>query len=325
MRGLIKSAWKRILVVLGFIGNKFAIFNLSNALTSMPSPFPHRVREILDASTPVNPIKWSPNLPAIELAIPSTLKDLPYLNLVIRSAIKNSYNPVRLVRIIVPSSEIEQFRLTLGGGVKGTTLELIDEEQLLGNLLEICNVVAPLDRRGWLIQQVLKYLCVLTSESAGVLIMDSDTVLTTPRTWLDEDGTQMLMISYEYHLPYQLHFLKFKMALDKSGGALKSPRVSYVTHHQIMQPDLLREMLGGELNWEAGLRAWISTIDFQTQSPACEYHCYGTYLALAKTRRYKLARWGNIPMQRSQFQGLSFDGSGDRFGKVCSISVHAYL
>ena len=325
MRGLIKSAWKRILIFLGFFGNKFAIFKLSNALSSKPAPFPHRVREILDASTPVNPIKWSPDLPAIELAIPSTLKDLPYLKLVIQSAIKNSHNPIRLVRVVVPSSEIEQFRLTLGGGVEGTTLQVIDEEQLLGNLLEICNEVAPLNRRGWLIQQVLKYLCVLTSKSAGVLIMDSDTVLTTPRTWLDEDGTQMLMISYEYHLPYQLHFLKFKMALDTSSGAPKSPRVSYVTHHQIMQPDLLREMLGGELNWEAGLRAWISAIDFQTQSPACEYHCYGTYLALAKTHRYKLARWGNIAMQRSQFQGLSLNRSRGRFGNVCSISVHAYL
>jgi hypothetical protein len=310
---------------LGFFGKKFAIFKLSNALSSEPAPFPRRVREILDASTPVNPIKWSPDLPEIELAIPSTLKDLPYLKLVIQSAIKNSYNPIRLVRVIVPSSELEQFRLALGGGVEGASLQVIDEERLLGNLWEICNKVAPLSRRGWLIQQVLKYLCVLTSESAGVLIMDSDTVLTTPRIWLDEGGTQLLMISYEYHLPYQLHFLKFKLVLNKSSGAPKSPRVSYVTHHQIMQPELLREMLGGDLNWEAGLRSWIGTIDFQTQSPACEYHCYGTYLALTRTDRYKLARWGNIAIQRSQFPGLSLNSSMGTFRNVCSISVHAYL
>ena len=329
MKNLFKSAWFPLLEIFGLFGRRIGVSNLNHYISATPKAFPLRIREIIDASTLINPLKNQKELPSIEIAIPSTSKDLPYLVPVIQSAIKNSVNPISRIKVVVPRSELDEFDFALRDEVFGMSVEVIDEELLLGDLTQLCNSVAPTSRRGWLIQQIVKYSCVLNSDSDGVLIIDSDTLLTVPRIWIDNNKTQILMISHEYHLPYQLHYLSFRNKIASLGNSESCPRVSYVTHHQLMQPVILREMLGGDSRWPQGLESWINSINFDSQSPACEYHCYGTFLELHKRDAFRFARWGNVAVSRSNYEKfilrLSKVEQNQTFRKICSFSVHAYL
>jgi len=328
MKSFLKFTWYIIVSFFRVIGVHIGLSKLSHSVSSSPSPFPLRFRELLDASSPINPLRRSRNLPSIELAIPSTVKDLPYLESVIKSAISNSENQIISIKVIVPRLELGVFQTILGTSSLGIKIKILDEEKLLGNLLSVCDSISPPDRKGWLIQQVIKYLCVLRSNSNGVLILDSDTLLTERRTWLNDSGTQILMISHEYHLPYQSHYLTFRKNMQKENVSARSPRVSYVTHHQLMQPHILKEMFGGELEWMRGLETWVKSINFTTQSPACEYHCYGTFLELQNKGAFTIARWGNISMNRSDYEEFlqdGLEGSNKAIRSACSISVHAYL
>lgn len=329
MRKNLRQAWRVLLFIFGVVGVRAGIWNFNHLVSNIPRPFPQRFREFIDACTPIDPLGKISKLPSIELAIPSTLKDLHYLELAIKSVLKYSANPISCIKVVVPSGQIEQFSMVLGKSFGDIDLQIIDEEKLLGNLLTICNSISTPDRRGWLIQQVVKYLCVLTSDSKGVLIVDSDTILCSPRTWIDENGLQILMISREYHLPYQQHYLAFREKISAHLDVERNPRVSYVTHHQLMQPKHLREMLGGSSSWLLGLEIWINSIDFSSQSPACEYHCYGTFMELHKRDQFTFARWGNVPVNRSEFvrfiEKLNQRKPRVIYKDTCSVSVHAYL
>jgi hypothetical protein len=329
LRKNLRLAWRVLLFIFGVVGVRAGIWNFSHSVSNIPSPFPQRFREFIDACTPIDPLGKISKLPSIELAIPSTLKDLHYLELAIKSVLKYSANPISCIKVVVPSGQIDEFSKVLGKSFDDIDIQIVDEEKLLGNLLTICNSISTPDRRGWLIQQVVKYLCVLTSDSKGVLIVDSDTILCSPRTWIDENGLQILMISREYHLPYQKHYLAFREKISAHLDVERNPRVSYVTHHQLMQPEHLREMLGGSSSWLLGLEIWINSIDFSSQSPACEYHCYGTFMELHKRDQFTFARWGNVPVNRSEFvhfiEKLNQRKPRIIYKDTCSVSVHAYL
>ena len=55
---------------------------------------------------------------------------------------------------------------------------------------------------GWVLAQYLKIWTVATSESEGVLVLDADTLLLSPRIFLDRSGKQILTPSVEFHRTY---------------------------------------------------------------------------------------------------------------------------
>ena len=329
MRKILKLIWLKSLQPLGIFSQFIGLSRLSFKSSLEVSPFPLIVRKLLDASAPVNPLAKSGLAPEIEICIPCTEKDLILLREVIGSAIITSENRVGSIRVVVPHLQVEIFEQHLGNQFRHHNLVVISEADLLGELIHLCISVAPPTRRGWLIQQIVKFMCVLTSEYKGVLILDSDTVLTSCRTWLRGDQTQILMISEEYHAPYQQHFLKFQESSKKLKVPYRNPRVSFVTHHQLMQPTFLREMFGGYINWKHGLESWIIAVKFEGESPACEYHCYGTYMVTNNPRKILFARWGNIAIARSDARisngNLDSVTLRTNFPSHLSVSMHAYL
>jgi hypothetical protein len=295
----------------------------------MYKPYPYRFRELLDASAPINPLAKH-HLPDIEIAIPSTKKDLPLLKLVIESAVTSCINKVNKVRIVVPPHEVKEFeQYVLRENLQSLNIEIINESDLLGNYLHLCESVAPSSRRGWLIQQVIKFLCAAKSASAGVLIIDSDTILLQPRAWLSDKGIQLLMMSLEYHPPYQEHYMEFQRSFSGLTKIECSPAVSFVTHHQLMQPFLVKKMFGGESSWTEGLEKWINLVNFKEFSPACEYHSYGTFVSTQFRHLCEEARWGNRSISRSKFENQFTRSQLKRITRsepdALSISFHSYL
>lgn len=184
-----------------------------------------------------------------------------------------------------------------------------------------------------MVQQVAKLAMAARSEQAGVLIIDSGTVLLTPRIWLVGER-QLLSPTRDFHSPYVKHAQK---CLGVSG---RSDRLSYVSHHQLMQPRVVRKMLGeimarcfdggraDEFNVDSGLSCWIEAADFRQLSALCEYHTYGVFLTNTEPQNAVGARWANVGVARSSLVPGDLNDTrtlNSRFPKAMSVSLHAYL
>ncbi len=325
MRAQAKNAWK---LGKAMVSRQLILKQISGKKIK---PYSFRVRKFLDHLLP-SEVSHHEGV-EIEVVIPSTAKDLVVLELAISGVRRNVLNPIGKISIICPSGDVAQIE-----GMKLVGVHVIDEEDLLGDsLLQMCNNVAPSKHKGWVRQQAVKYTSVLRSEYQGVLILDSDTILLKQQSWLQSGGKQSLAISYEYHPPYQIHFEKFLSSKNSAPLAFMTRRlgVSFVTHHQLMQPSVLKEFLsdGSSRFPESGLLNWVKTFDFKDSSPASEYHSYGTFISLFSPQKVAYIRWGNLAASRhdvstiigKELDQISLAELQRTFPDLSSISLHAYL
>lgn len=302
-------------------------------MVSRPEPLRRHqlLRVLFERALPVDPLAGSSDdrLPAIEVMVPCAEKDLAQLELVVDSVALGVANPVQRVVIVTPSSA--QLRVT---GLLGDRASVVTDEHLVlpRTSAAIAELVPP-GRRNWVKQQVLKLGFVASSEAEGVLVLDADTILLKPRVWL-RDGRQILSVAHEYHAPYVNHT---KRVL---GPTARDEGLSWVTHHQLMQPQIVREMMRQilcprlrdspsgdsdiELDLDRALEVWVRSADFSETSALSEYHTYGVFLRSAKPNMAVAARWGNATVRPSQLpsgvQELRWE-----FPDTLSISAHSYF
>ncbi|CAN2170646.1 hypothetical protein MCEMRE182_00041 [Candidatus Nanopelagicaceae bacterium] len=127
-------------------------------------------------------------------------------------------------------------------------------------------------RTSWMKQQYLKSKFVHSALNP-VLILDSDTFLNIPFTWLKND-TQILLVNTEdFHIPYNLHISKFLR--------ITPPALNFVSHVQLQQPAIVREIYSSD--FDAGWSEWAnSSWKFGEDSPASEFQTYASYLLSTK-------------------------------------------
>ena len=282
-------------------------------------PFSRPIRVILNEALPkfFSEVKWQ----TIDVVIPATSKDLAVLSVSVESIFKFLLNPIGNFTVVCPARDLE-----LVSSVLSKNVNVVAEENFLPQeILLTCRKVAPMARLGWTIQQAIKFYAALTTERIAVLVFDSDTVMVNHQGFLGIDGTQSLSISDEYHVPYQDHFRRF-LAYEK----VPSFPFSFVTHHQLMKKDVVKDFLRFDTFGIEGLSKWISLFDFINFSPACEYHSYGTFLLHKHPDQVKLVAWGNKAISRESFDGeLTLKSVIDYLGKVQNktktVSLHSYL
>ncbi len=248
--------------------------------------------------------------PRIMAVIPCLAKDLQTLESCVDAIKTNSLNPISRILLVVPGRDLQEIRnMELAA-------QVIPEESLLPSQILSSLSGIPDERRGWILQQVLKLWVVHQSEEAGVLVMDADTILTAPQAWLDFHGRQILAISNEFHRPYLEHFSR------NWGSSGHVDGLSFVTHHQLMQPKVVRSMLP---SIESFLN-WIESInDFE--SGASEYHDYGTYLLQNYPQLAWLSSWNNLsvaPMSSTNEIQKYISSVQATSPSVKSISMHSY-
>lgn len=269
-------------------------------------------RRIVDFSFPVAPIKTVGELPSIGLHVVAARKDFIWINEVIEMAVKNSLNPVDKVLVVVPDYQVDDLPKL------SRPVTVIEESALLPEeIQQAIRANSPVGREGWITQQAAKLWSVHESSELGVLVVDSDTFLTFPRAFLDNEARQLLSISHEYHTPYEMH-------AKRSWGKRRIDRgLSYVTHHQLMQPDIVREMF----NSAKDLATWIRSGDASLRSPIADYHCYGRFLRDNFPRRSHMARWGNVASASWQGKAETELGGDEETltESHLSVSMHHYL
>lgn len=282
-------------------------------------PFLRPVRMILNQSLPqyFAKSKWQ----TIDVVIPATSKDLAVLSVSVHSIFKYLLNPIGIFTVVCPAKDFEMVKSKLPENV-----QVISEENFLPKeVLLACRKVAPMARLGWTIQQAIKFYAALATEKDAVLVFDSDTVMVNGQGFLGIDGIQSLSISDEYHVPYQDHFRLF---LNYEN--VPSFPFSFVTHHQLMKREVVRDFLDFDRLGHGGLSRWISLFNFSNFSPACEYHSYGTFLLHKHPHQVKLVAWGNRSISRENFIGeLTLESIVSYLGKnrkkTKTVSLHSYL
>jgi hypothetical protein len=230
---------------------------------------------------------------SIELVIVSTSKDFDILPESINYAFR-ALKPYKITgaRVIVPSRDMAACkRLTMNVECQ---VEIIDENDLISqnHFKKLTEVFGG--RNTWVLQQLLKVQAVLTSKSDAVLILDSDTVLLRSRPWFSPTGYQILMPSMEYNASYY-------QFLNKLHISELVPKYSFVSHHMLMQPKILSNILNSLdlLEIDSFITYICRNANTNVQSPICiEYEMYGQYLYNTEPTGYFLERWSNISISR---------------------------
>ena len=151
------------------------------------------------------------------------------------------------------------------------------------------------------------------SDQVATLILDADTVLLSPKIWLNSEGTQILCIANEYHLPYKEHIRKV------FGG--QTHLLSFTTHYQLMQRDFVREIFGQN---SEGLIEWVKAADFNESFSISEYETYGEWMIKRKPNQIIFAKWNNVPAKLNS-NNPSYAEIVDDYSKYGSVSNHSYL
>lgn len=308
----------RLLDLMAEFENKFIALSLQKILTYFSKLRQFKLilplRLLIQFVLPNRPITTD-SPPTIELLVACTITDKEKLKISVASAKRNSQNEISQIRIICPARDLSTLKSEFPDFIFET-----DEETLGTDIFEFIRETFPANLHGWITQQCVKYLAVLNSSFEAVLILDADTVLLKPLTFIDAAENQILSISYEYHSPYANH-------AKQMWGNKASSAVSYVTHYQLQQKKFLFEMFPEK---QHSIQKWLELADSSQNSAISEYHCYGAWASQVKSNNIRWHKWNNRAIAFNKFEKLSspqltLDALTKDFPRVTSLSFHGYL
>lgn len=272
------------------------------------APFNSHVRKLLTVLPPSDPLKkFDTNLPEISVVIPVTEKDFETLRLCIEGVVENSKNPINRISLVCPQKHVDQLK------TKFPQTSVLNEESLIDKSIANLLCEFPTNRIGWIKQQLIKLKYTLNSD-LNVLVLDSDTVLLKSKTWIASDGTQILSISDEYHTPYAQHFSMF--------SKLPPTPWSFVTHHQLMQPKIVKEFLGSD---GENLFAFLSLASRNEPSSLSEYHSYGAWMHHKHPNKIRYSSSLNKAVTPVDIDNLSIKLLNNIYSNYSSVSFHKYV
>lgn len=219
---------------------------------------------ILPYRTPV------PSCDPVDVVIPVTDKDLTILPLTLEGLRRNVTNRIAAIYIVARDTAAVREVCTRYGTV------FIDELQIMGygpGHLGLIVSQPPVDRSGWLYQQLLK-LSGRIGDSRWIVTIDSDHILLRPHTFVCADGKSVLYRSSERHTPYYDNIRRL------IGLEVTSP-LSYVAHKMVFDRNGLKRLQADIEKANPG-RKWdeaiLDSIDRSHISGFSEFELYGNWL-----------------------------------------------
>ena len=293
----------------------------SNGGSSIPDA---RINLVFALSQPSDPLKKSLPLAPIDVVIPMVEKDLTCLPLVLSGVDQFCTNPITRIRIVTPRGKGGNGPILTSPARKKQWSRLREEwpkltvefdDEVLGK--ELWSAIRERKTHGWNIQQLIKFSAVLTSPELGTLVLDADTVLTQPKSWLDSRGRQLLQVGQVVRPFYTQHFTEFF-------GFSKSVSAGFITHHQLMQREILEEMFP---QGERDLIRWLDLAESSPRMKLSEYDTYGTYLSSKHADRTRFGSWANLSASELH-QALEAGIAQAQLATVgrdyASVSFHSY-
>ena len=258
--------------------------------------------------------KFNQNLPAdpisIDVVITCLEKDaqtLPYCLKTVKKYINHTINTIYIVS--PPSAIIEDI-------TQKYKCKFINESTVLNiNKRDIKYHVKGKNRSGWLFQQLIKLHVDQISSSRYFFIIDSDTILTKPKT-LVSNKKVVLDISDEYHTPY------FK-AIEMLTGINRAFPVSFVTHMMLFESKKLKTLrLEVENHTQKPfIESILEIIDNNEMSCFSEFELYGSLITHYYPDHYYLKYWLNNTQNLTKTLKTEIESINSEYN---SISFHSY-
>lgn len=284
------------------------------------------LRAVASTLQPLDPLRRATVLPAIDVLIPFTAKDIDTVSLCLQGILDTVRNPIGKIRLVTPTNtthdnrgvdESQRTRIWEELTERERIVFESDDEALGSDLLGEMRARGLGNLDGWHLQQLIKLSVARTTTSPATLVVDADTVLLEPRTWLHSDGTQLLQFSEAYQPGYKRHFREF----------FEEPLVapfSFVTHHQLMRSAILREMFPSP----SSIIDWYETARKISGPSLSEYEAYGSYLWAKYPKQVRLGTWSNLwsPKRDNLLDYLRSTSKTIREAvpDYCSVSFHAH-
>lgn len=271
---------------------------------------------------------WEENtcqhLPEIDVLIVVAGEDIKILAECIEHAIRNSKNQISKITIICREAEIETCEVEILEVSTEIPIEIINENNVIDVVSRKLLLEYFPNRYGWVLQQTLATQWILESTAKGVLLLDADTFVIRPVTWLERDGRQKMSCSTELNSPYYVFLGKlFKNRFW--------PEFTFVTHHMLFQPNVLREIFREfKIENVANLIEFIcANHDRKAASPVCvEFELYAQGVMLLFPNLFDLRKFSNLGLPRTG-ENLNKLESGDLEKEYSnsynSVSLHHYI
>lgn len=243
----------------------------------LPSDRALRLAHTVARGLPVDPLAAVGAPDPIDVLVPCHPKDLPTARVAVASVLRHLAGVVRELMVVVPDETDPPEWLRRGHVHLRRDSDLLDGAFGVGGR----------DRRaltdGFRHQMAVKWAGPLVSMHP-TLVLDADTVLLRPRTWLVA-GVQVLDCRAKHQPAFDRHSSRY---LGTSYGRMPS----FVTHHQLLQPDLLSEVLDAEGGRIApgSLARWLEA---GADDRPSEYQVYGAAAVSRHRDRVRPARWAN--------------------------------
>ncbi len=286
-------------IITNLILNSAQIINLRKLSSTL--------RQIISLVQLTDPLRGE-DLPTIDVAIPCHMKDFENLPFVIEGARANVRNPIGRIILITPSDFVGVLQSNFP-----ECLVTTDERVLGADLIQAIDEFVIEEKKGWILQQIIKFRIALLNNSRATLILDADTILLRPKIFLDAQGKQILCFAEEYYVKYKGH--------QESLSRGKPMLMSFVTHYQLMQSDFVREIFGSH---GEGLIEWLKFADYSDSYPLSEYDTYGEWILRNKPNKVAFAKWNNAPI-KIEPENTSYEVIKRRYSKYDSISNHSHL
>jgi hypothetical protein len=279
-------------------------------------------------------LPWDPLYPNHEetksIFLLTTSKDLDVLQFSLASVMKNIAREGSAVTIVAPDTCGPLIRNLIRELSFPYPIRLKSDESILEEF--------GLDRSrfptGHSLMQIIKFLCVLSSEDSHSIVLDGDTIFLRRRVWATRNRI-VLVVPPEYQSSH-VHFV------ERNFQQISHSKLGFTTQAQVMKKDWVQEMVEAV----GGLESLVSTFTeamtkFLTredlQTFPCEWQFLGDWLLTHKKDSIELSSYLNISRSRVSILPPAGDSKSleyldawvseltKQFSGEASISLHAYL
>lgn len=240
-------------------------------------------------------ITKSPRKMSVSIYFVATDKDFDILPMAVACARKSvPHFDLSTCGAIVPDSAIDAAKTLFNGDA---SISIISEDSILNK-----EILGPIKlvfkgRTNWIYQQLLKISLVQNCASDYCLIVDADTLLLSPRNWVDQYSRIGIMPTDEYNPDY-FEFLTRLQVIDSP------PKSTFIPHHMFYDVGLFRIMLDeiGLSNMPNFINAITTFSNKESASPiSIDYDLFGQWISNNRPNNVVKMKWSNLSLPKRVF------------------------
>jgi len=277
------------------------------------------------------------DLPTIDLLMVLHHKDIWIARTTLAMAVENSHNTISRITIVATSlacNLLKEVPIQIDGVNSNIPIEVINENEFVPyEIARRCGESG--NASGWLLQQAIKMLYVIRSNTPGTLVIDSDTIILNPICWLTKESRSPIFANWHKDDPKILEFLKITKPIMGS-------EFNLVSHFMLLKSSILRSLLNNldarsigypELtdfseSWKpdmAYLEKMLEHTIIHFGTEMSEYNLYGKFALNYDGSNCELLRWSNIEVRTNNLNSINLQELIERHSKrYMSLSIHVH-